>query len=160
MLKSLVPLLLTLFILNGCATSANRIEPVRQALLGLGNSAAQRIGEIDALQPLEQQVLLLAAPEVDSELGVGVERMRESLTRALLGIAPGPQVLDWQPGMEGSTEPHQWRLKSRLEAAAPRLRLSDRELLPYRLTLMLQRPDDDATLWETSIEGAFDATAL
>lgn len=162
MLKSRLPaLLLALFMLGGCAGSAERAEPIRQALLGLGSSAAQQIGEVDALQPLEQQMLLLAAPEVDAELGLGVERVRESLTRALLGIAaPGPQVLDWRPDMADSTDPYQWRLESRLEASAPRLVLSDRELLPYRLTLTLLRPDDDTALWETHIDGAFDATAL
>ena len=51
-------------------------------------------------------------------------------------------------------------MESYLEATAPRLRLSDRELMPYRLTLSLYRPDADNALWQTQIEGAFDATAL
>lgn len=159
MLIRLLPLL-ALLALTGCASPGERVEPIRQALLGLGDRAAGQVLASGELQPPEQQVLLLAPPEVDAALGLTAERVRESLTRALLGVSAGPQVLDWQPDMAGDADPHQWRLQSHLEASAPRLVLSDRELLPYRLTLTLHRPDNGTPLWETTIEGAFDATAL
>ncbi|WP_163559238.1 hypothetical protein [Halomonas sp. NO4] len=160
MLKPLLVGLLALWVLAGCAAPAEHAAPLRQALLGLGDRAAEQVREVDALQPFEQQVLLLAAPEVDAALGLGAERVRESLTRALLAVSPGPQVIDWRSGMDGEAGPHQWRLASRLEATGPRLALSDRELLPYRLTLTLQRPGGGEAVWQTRLEGAFDATAL
>lgn len=159
MLKPVRVLLATL-LLAGCAAQPERREPLRQALLGLGDRAAQQVLEVAVLQPAGEQVLLLARPEVDTALSLGTERVHESLTRALLAASPGPQVLDWQPAMAGKAGDNQWRLESRLEATAPRLQLSDRELLPYRLTLMLSRPEDNQVLWQTHIDGAFDATAL
>lgn len=154
-------LLLAPLLLAGCAAAPDRPETLRQALFNLGERAAGRVMESSALpKPPADQVLLLAAPEVNGELGIGQERFRESLTRALLAVSDGPQVLDWSDSMgEGSGE-NQWRLESRLMADGPRLRLSDRELLPYRLTLVLRRPDGESVMWEESLQGALDATAL
>jgi len=160
MLRRALLLLPVLLALTGCATPGDHREPIRQALLGLSDQVARQVLDVRELQPLERQVLLLAHPDVDTSLGLTTERLRESLTRALLGVSGGPQVLDWQPDMAGDADPHQWRVESRLEATAPRLALSDRELLLYRLTLSLHRPDNGTPLWETIIEGAFDATAL
>ena len=152
-------LLATVLGLAGCAAPPEP-DPVRQALKSLSERAAGRVMDIVELQPPNDQVLLLPPPEVDSELEIDSERFLESLTRALLGATPGPQVLDWHDDMRGDSSPHQWRLMSRLSSTGPRLRLSDRDLLPYRLTLTLQRPDADAAIWQTEIEGAFDASAL
>ncbi|TFH85343.1 hypothetical protein EQG41_17755 [Billgrantia azerbaijanica] len=159
-MRRALPLLALLLALAGCAAPVEHREPIRQALLGLSDRAARQLLAVRELQPPEQQVLLLARPDVDATLGLATERVRESLTRALLGVSGGPQVLDWQPDMAGDADPHQWRVACRLEATAPRLALSDRELLPYRLTLSLHRPDNGAPLWQTTLEGAFDATAL
>ena len=152
-------LLMTL-LLAGCAAPPPEPDPVRQALHNLSERAAGRVMDVAELQPPGDQVLLLPPPEVDSELEIDSERFLESLTRALLGATPGPQVLDLHEGMSGDSSPHQWRLVSRLASTGPRLQLSDRDLLPYRLTLTLQRPDADAAIWQTEIEGAFDASAL
>ena len=160
MLRPLLPGLLALLVFAGCAAPGEHAAPLRQALLGLGERAAEQVREVAALQPLERQVLLLSAPEVDAALSLETERVRESLTRALLALIPGPQILDWRPGVAGEVGGHQWRLASRLEATAPPLALSDRELLPYRLTLTLLRPGDGEAVWQTRLEGAFDATAL
>lgn len=160
MIRPLAALLLAL-LLAGCAATPERPEVLRQALLGLSDRAATRLLESSTLpSPATDQVLLLAAPEVDDTLGIGRERLRESLTRALLGASNGPQVLDWSDAMATSASANQWRLESRLESSAPRLQLSDRELLPYRFQLTLMRPDGASVLWETEISGAFDATAL
>lgn len=154
-------LLLLALLLAGCAAAPERPETLRQALFNLGERAAIRVTEAPALpRPPGDQVLLLAAPEVNGELGIGQERFRESLTRALLAVGDGPQVLDWTDSMGEGGGDNQWRLESRLMADGPRLRLSDRELLPYRLTLILRRPDGESVMWEESLQGALDATAL
>lgn len=159
--RLLALLLPTLLLLAGCAAQPDSPETLRQALFGLGERAAERVIEAPPLpRPPADQVLLLATPEVDDALGIGRERFLESLTRALLGSSDGPQVLDWSDAMVEGGGDNQWRLDSRLEADGPRLQLSDRELLPYRLNLALRRPGSDETLWETEIHGAFDATAL
>ncbi len=154
-------LLLVPLLLAGCAAAPDRPETLRQALFNLGERAASRVTEAPALpHPPADQVLLLVTPEVNGELGIGQERFRESLTRALLAVGDGPQVLDWTDSMGEGGSTNQWRLESRLMADGPRLRLSDRELLPYRLTLILRRPDGESVMWEESLQGALDATAL
>ncbi len=110
-------------------------------------------------QPPSDQVLLLARPEVNAGLDIDNERFNESLVRALLAVSDGPQVLDWNTAMSDSGD-NQWRLESRLMADGPPLTLSDRQLLPYRLTLTLRRPGEEAARWEESLQGALDATAL
>lgn len=155
-------LLLTVLPLAGCAVGTpDAPQTVRQALFGLGERAAQRVAEAPPLpRPSSDEVLLLAAPEVDDALGVGEDRLLESLTRSLLGLGQGPQVLDWQPALTPGAAANQWRLDSRLVSAGPRLALSDRTLLPYRLELTLRRPGDATPLWQTRLDGALDATAL
>lgn len=153
--------LLLPMLLIGCAAAPDRPETLRQALLNLGERAADRVMQAPALpHPPGDQVLLLANPEVNGELGIGQERFRESLTRALLAVNDGPQVLDWTESMGKGGGANQWRLESSLVADGPRLRLSDRELLPYRLTLVLRRPDGESVMWEESLQGALDASAL
>lgn len=147
-------------LLLGCAAQPPEPDPIRRALQNLSDRAADRLMHVAEIQPPQEQVLLLDTPSVDTSLSIASERFLENLTRAMLRISDGPQVLDWRPAMAGDSGGHQWRLASRLEATAPRLQLSDRELLPYRLTLSLYRPDADNALWEAEIEGAFDATAL
>lgn len=153
--------LLTTLLLVGCAGAPERPETLRQALFGLGEVATERVLAAPALpSPSTGQVLLLATPEVDPALGIDQERLRESLTRALLGVSNGPQVLNWSDAMSEGGGDNQWRLESRLYAEGPRLTLSDRDLLPYRLTLALRRPGNDTVLWTTDISGALDASAL
>ncbi|SDN93429.1 hypothetical protein SAMN04487957_102430 [Halomonas shengliensis] len=152
--------LASLVLLAGCAGSPERPDPVRQALFNLGERAAERVMAAPTLpRPAGDQVLLLANPEVNAGLGIGEARFRESLVRALLAVGDGPQVLDWGDGLSAGGD-NQWRLESRLVADGPRLSLSDRELLPYRLTLTLRRPGEERALWEESLQGALDATAL
>lgn len=153
-------LLVSLLLFVGCAAPPPEPDPVRRALQNLSDRAVARVMQVDALQPPADQVLLLVSPDVDSRLEIDSDHFLETLTRALLGASDGPQVLDWRPAMRGVGGDHQWRMESQLEATAPRLRLTDRDLLPYRLTLSLYRPDADGAVWETQIEGAFDATAL
>lgn len=161
-LPPLLTLVMTVLLLTGCATGGpEHPQTVRQALFGLGERAAERVGEAPPLpSPLTDEVLLLATPEVDAGLGVGSDRLLESLTRALLGLEQSPQVLDWQPALSRGAEANQWRLDSRLIAAGPRLALSDRTLLPYRLQLTLRRPGSDTPLWQAQLDGALDASAL
>lgn len=149
-----------LALLAGCAAQPPEPDPVRHALQNLSDRAVARVMDVEALQPTDDQVLLLVSPEMDASLGIDAARFHESLTRALLGAENGPQVLDWRPAMTGEGRNHQWRMESRLEATAPRLQLTDRDLLPYRLTLSLYRPEADQAVWQTEVEGAFDATAL
>lgn len=152
---------LLVLLLSGCASGPERPTTLRQALFGLGEQAAERILAAPELpRPPTDQVLLLDDPEVDSAFGISRERFLESLTRALLGMTPGPQVLGWSSDMTATDSDNQWRLDSHLMADGPALQLSDRRLLPYRLTLTLRRPGREEVLWETRIEGAFDATAL
>ncbi|PMR75705.1 hypothetical protein [Billgrantia endophytica] len=160
MLRHALILLMALLLLAGCAARPPEPDPIRRALQNLSDRATDRMMQVDELQPPGDQVLLLVSPEVERSLEIEPERFLETLTRALLSVSPGPQVLDWRPAMAGDGSAHQWRLETRLEATAPRLRLSDRDLLPYRLTLTLYRPDNNGALWQTEIEGAFDATAL
>lgn len=160
MLRHVALLALVAFLLVGCAAQPPEPDPIRRALQNLSDRAVARVMDVEALQPITDQVLLLVTPEVDSSLEIDGERFHESLTRALLGAGDGPQVLDWRPAMAGEGRNHQWRMESRLEAIAPRLSLSDRDLLPYRLTLSLYRPEADRAVWQTEVEGAFDATAL
>lgn len=159
MRRLLVPLML-LALLSGCAGAPERPQTVRQALLALGERAASEVATASPLpQPQADQVLLLATPEVDSELGIAPSRLLEGLARGLLAIDQGPQVLDWAATLSEAGD-NQWRLDSRLESSGPRLTLSDRELLPYRLHLRLRRPGSETPLWQTSLVGALDATAL
>ncbi|SEL62311.1 hypothetical protein [Halomonas daqiaonensis] len=160
-MKPQLPLLLATLLLAGCAAAPDQPTTVRQALFGLGERAAEQLTATPPMpRPASDQVLLLAEPAVDPSLGLSDERLLESLTRALLAVSDGPQVLAWREAMaEGSFDNH-WRLDSRLEADGPRLRLSDRELLPYRLSLELRRRGGDAPDWRTEISGALDATAL
>lgn len=161
LLTTLLMALLLALPLGGCAGAPERPETLRQALFGLGEVAAERVLAAPSLpSPRTSQVLLLATPEVDPALGIDQERLRESLTRALLGVSEGPQVLNWSDAMSEGGGDNQWRLESRLDADGPRLTLSDRELLPYRLTLALHRPGSEAALWTTDISGALDASAL
>lgn len=156
-LAAMLPLLL----LAGCAGTPERPDSsIRQALFNLGERAAALVMTApDLPQPPSDQVLLLARPEVNAGLDIENERFRESLVRALLAVSDGPQVLDWGDGLSEAGD-NQWRLESRLEADGPRLSLSDRELLPYRLTLTLRRPGEERARWEESLQGALDATAL
>ncbi|ATJ81082.1 hypothetical protein ACFPTY_17815 [Halomonas beimenensis] len=149
-------------LLAGCAAGApERPDRVRQALFGLGQRAATEVAGAPMLaRPATDQVLLLTRPEVEADLGIAQDRLLESLTRALLALAEGPQVLDWQAALSRGAEPNQWRLDSRLVAAGPRLTLSDRTLVPYRLQLILRRPGSETALWQGRIDGALDATAL
>ncbi|MBA2779796.1 hypothetical protein [Billgrantia kenyensis] len=155
-----IALLLLLAFVAGCAAPPPEPDPIRRALQNLSDRAVDRMMQAEALQPPADQVLLLVSPDVDASLGIESERFLETLTRALLGASDGPQVLDWRPAMAGEGGAHQWRLESQLEATAPRLRLTDRDLLPYRLVVSLHRPDNGGALWQTEVEGAFDATAL
>lgn len=158
--RLLVPLLL-MVLLSACASKPERPQTVRQALLALGERAAGEVLKAPQLpKPQYDQVLLLATPEVDSTLGVTPQRLLEGIARGLLGADQGPQVLDWAQELPENNNSNLWRLDSRLESTAPRLTLSDRELLPYRLVLKLRRPGGQAALWQTHLDGALDANAL
>ena len=148
-------------LLAGCAGAPEQPTSVRQALFGLSERAAEEVTATPPLpRPAIDEVLLLAMPEVDPRLELAGERLLESLTRALLAVDDGPQVLEWRAAMAEGGHDNQWRLESRLRADGPRLRLSDRELLPYRLSLALHRAGSDQPAWRTEISGALDATAL
>lgn len=154
-------LLALIIMLAGCATAPQGPKTVRQALFGLGERAAEQVvGSPTLPPPHDDLVLLLATPEIDSAMQVSPEHLLESLTRAMLGLDEGPQVLDWRPTLAKGAGSNQWRLDSELASSGPRLKLSDRELLPYRLNLTLRRPGSDQPLWQTHIDGALDATAL
>lgn len=160
MRRLLIPLLL-LMLLGACAGTPDRPQTVRQALLALGERAADEVIKAPPLpQPQADQVLLLATPEIDSQLDIAPSRLLEGLARALLAADQGPQVLDWAPALSEGAGDNQWRLDSRLESSAPKLTLSDRELLPYRLHLTLRRPGSKTPLWQADVDGALDATAL
>ncbi|GHC34310.1 hypothetical protein [Aidingimonas halophila] len=148
--------------LSACATSPDQPTDLRQALLGLSERASEAVLEDPVWsRPTQDIVLLLAEPDIDNTLSLDTERFTETLTRALLGRSEGPQVLNWQPLMAETELPdNQWLLASRLEADGPPLKLSDRELLPYRLTVELKRPGESDPRWSREFSGAFDATAL
>lgn len=153
--------LLLMALLSACASKSERPQTVRQALLALGERAADEVIKAPQLpQPQYDQVLLLATPEVDSALGITPQRLLEGIARGLLGVDQGPQILDWAQELPENNNSNLWRLDSRLESTAPRLTLSDRELLPYRLDLRLRRPGSKTALWQTSLDGALDADAL
>lgn len=154
-------LALMIVVLTSCAGVPEQSSPVRQALVSLSDRAAEVVTEAPDWErrPFEM-TLLLATPEVDERLGIEVERFREHLSRALLAQGDGPQVLDLLSGMDNPGASGQWRLDSHLAADGPRLRLSDRELLPYRLTLRLRRAGDDEPRWQYELSGAIDVSAL
>ncbi|WP_458525235.1 hypothetical protein [Onishia taeanensis] len=167
LVKARLAILLTLGLLAGCASAPEAPPSLRQALLGLSERAA----ELVLTQPAwsgagssarQDIVLLLGEAEVDARLGITSKRFGESLSRALLAAPEGPQVLDWQPSMASreADNANLWLLESRLEPDGPVLALSDRDLLPYRLTLALRHPGDDEVRWQRVVSGAFDTTAL
>jgi len=154
-------LLVAALLLTGCTTAPEQATTPRQALFGLGERTAEQLTASPPMpRPAADQVLLLAEPEVDRRLQLDEERVLESLTRALLAVRDGPQVLAWRNAMAGGGGNNQWRLESRLDANGPRLRLSDRDLLPYRLRLELHRAGSEVPAWRSEITGALDATAL
>ncbi|MEQ6889638.1 hypothetical protein ABE957_13245 [Halomonas sp. CS7] len=161
MRRLLIRWLAPLLLLAGCAGAPEQPTSVRQALFGLSERAAERVTATPPLpHPAVDEVLLLAMPQVDARLGLTDGRLLESLTRALLAVDDGPQVLEWRAAMAAGGHDNQWRLESRLAADGPRLTLSDRELLPYRLSLTLRHLGRDEPAWRTEISGALDATAL
>lgn len=161
MMPRLLFSLLLLTLLSACAGTPERPQTVRQALLALGERAANEVIKAPPLpQPQADQVLLLATPVIDSELDIAPSRLLEGLARALLAIDQGPQVLNWAPALSEGAGDNQWRLDSQLESTAPQLTLSDRVLLPYRLHLTLHRPGNETPLWQADLDGALDATAL
>lgn len=154
-------LLVAALLLTGCATAPEQATTPRQALFGLAERAAEQLTASPPMpRPAADQVLLLARPDVDRRLRLEEERVLESLTRALLAVPDGPQVLAWRNAMAEGGGDNQWRLESRLEANGPRLQLSDRDLLPYRLQLELHRAGSEVPEWRSEITGALDATAL
>ncbi|MBB3184464.1 hypothetical protein FHR95_002037 [Halomonas fontilapidosi] len=160
-MTSRLMVVLAILLLAGCAAAPEQPTTLRQALFGLAERAAEKLMASPPMpSPAVDQVLLLARPEVDHALGLSDERVLESLTRALLAVSDGPQVLEWRDAMAEGGNDNQWRLESRLAANGPRLALSDRELLPYRLSLELRRTGSDAPDWRGEISGALDATAL
>ena len=166
-LKACLTVLSLLWLVSGCASTPQGPQTLRQALLGLSDRAAELVLAQPAWSPNDSSaeqniVLLMDKPVVDPSLGITPERFDESLSRALLAAPQGPQVLDWMPSMatRESDNSNLWVLESRLEPDGPKLILSDRDLLPYRLTLALRHPGDDETRWQRVVSGAFDTTAL
>ncbi|MDI4636593.1 MULTISPECIES: hypothetical protein [Halomonadaceae] len=169
--KACLTMLAILWLVSGCASTPEGPPTLRQALLGLSDRAAALVLAQPAWSQADSSaeqdiVLLLGEPEVDASLGITPARFGESLSRALLAAPQGPQVLDWMPSMTApestreSDNANLWLLESRLEPDGPRLTLSDRDLLPYRLTLALRHPGDDELRWQRMVSGAFDTTAL
>ncbi|MCD6007380.1 hypothetical protein [Halomonas sp. IOP_31] len=157
----LIALLIALA-LSGCASDPGPPRTARQALYGLGERAAEATLAAPVWRvPEGERVLLLAPTEVDTALSIEPEQFGETLTRALLAVDAGPQVLDWMPDRTTRDVPdNQWLLESRLIAEGPALTLSDRRLLPYRLELALRRPGNDEPRWQQTLTGALDASAL
>ena len=165
--KASLAALVTLWLMVGCAGAPEAPPTLRQALLGLSERAATLVlaqppWSGAASSEAQDIVLLLGEARVDPRLGIRPERFGESLSRALLAAPQGPQVLDWQPSMvtREADNANLWLLDSRLEPDGPLLTLSDRDLLPYRLTLALRHPGDDEIRWQRVVSGAFDTTAL
>ncbi len=154
--------LLIALVLNGCASNQGPPKTVRQALYGLGERAAETTLAAPVWQvPDGERVLLLAPAEIDAALPIEPAQFGETLTRALLAVDSGPQVLDWTPARASHETPdNQWLLESRLIAEGPALTLSDRRLLPYRLELTLRRPGNTEPRWQQTLTGALDASAL
>ncbi|MDW5376070.1 hypothetical protein R6258_03975 [Halomonas sp. HP20-15] len=157
----LIALLIALT-LSGCASNPGPPKTVRQALYGLGERAAETALAAPVWQvPDGERVLLLAPAEIDAALSIEPAQFGETLTRALLAVNSGPQVLDWTPDRATREAPdNQWLLESRLIAEGPALTLSDRRLLPYRLELALRRPGNAEPRWQQTLTGALDASAL
>lgn len=152
---------LLLSTLAGCMSLDQVPRAERDPIYGLGQSAARLIAEQPWTPPLEQQVLLLAPPEVDATLQANPGALNEALTRALLALKNGPQVLNWSTDRP-AVDSRQWRLETTLEASGDALTLSDRTLQPYQLQLTLVR-SASAERNETrtfTLSGAFDQAAL
>ncbi|QJQ95483.1 MULTISPECIES: hypothetical protein [Halomonadaceae] len=149
-------------LLAACAGAPERPATLRQALFGLSERASARLLEQPVWQrPTADIVLLLAEPEIEARLHIDGQRFSESFTRSLLAQPDSPQVLNWTPEMgETGMLDNQWLLESQLVADGPLLRLTDRELLPYQLTVTLRRPGEPLVQWEAHLQGALDVTAL
>lgn len=157
--------LLTTGVLLGLLTGCMGLDQVpraeRDPIYGLGQSAARLIAEQPWSPPLAQQVLLLAPPKVDAMLDTQPGALNEALTRALLSLQDGPQVLNWNNDHSGIAS-HQWRLETLLEASGIPLKLSDRTLQSYQLTLTLVRSTgvERNEIRTLTLNGAFDQAAL
>ncbi|MGO2415081.1 MULTISPECIES: hypothetical protein [Cobetia] len=152
---------LLLGLLAGCMGLDRVPRAERDPIYGLGQSAARLIAEQHWSPPLVQQVLLLAPPEVDATLDTQPGALNEALTRALLSLQDGPQVLNWSKDRPGIAS-NQWRLEAQLEANGVPLMLSDRTLQSYQLTLTLVRSTsaERNETRELMLSGAFDQAAL
>lgn len=149
-------------LLSGCAGLGDAPpDNMRQAVYGMSSQAAEALLESPPWSgDTQDMVVMLAPPTVSPALGIEPGRLTETLGRALLAQAEGPQVLDWTPGMLVNDAPdNHWVLESRL-AGNGVLRLSDRELRPYQWEITLRRPGQDAPSWRATLSGALDASAL
>ncbi|WP_280570068.1 hypothetical protein [Chromohalobacter sp. 296-RDG] len=157
-----VGIILLCLLLAGCA-GLGGVSPgdMRQAVYGMSNQAAEALLESPPWSGDTQDiVVMLAPPTVSPALGIAPGRLTETLGRALLAQAKGPQVLDWTPGMLADEAPNNhWVLESKLQGNGI-LRLSDRELRPYQWEITLRRPGQDAPSWRATLSGALDASAL
>ncbi|MCT8505731.1 hypothetical protein BTW10_07045 [Chromohalobacter japonicus] len=149
-------------LLSGCAGLGDAPpNDMRQAVYGMSGQAAEALLESPPWSgDTQNMVVMLAPPTVDATFNISAARLTETLGRALLAQAEGPQVLDWTPGMMTDDAPdNHWILESRLNSNGV-IRLTDRELLPYQWEITLRRPGNDAPSWRATLSGALDASAL
>jgi len=149
-------------LLAGCAGVGDAPpDDMRQAVYGMSDQAAEALLESPPWSgDTQNMVVMLAPPKIDATFNISTARLTETLGRALLALEDGPQVLNWTPGMMDDNAPdNHWILESHLNGNGV-IRLSDRELLPYRLEITLRRPGNDAVSWRATLSGALDASAL
>ncbi|MCM2129739.1 hypothetical protein [Larsenimonas rhizosphaerae] len=154
-------LLMTLW-LGGCSLfSSSETPKERDPLHDLGRQVAHTLAEkapwAEASTP---DILLLPPTTIDQFFPAPVGHFREALLRAMLTSSSTLQVLAWPDATPpGELQADQWQLLTRLDAGKA-LHLTDRTLYPYTLALTLYHGHQPAPVWQHTLRGALDASAL
>ncbi len=153
----LIAIMLLAALLSGCAGMSGSSDSQRPPLERLGARAARAV--IEGAGSEQPMTLQMAPLEADAAFGAdAARRLDNALTRALLALPNGPQLIPAFVGPDDLAQlpADQWLLTSTLRAPSQALQLTDRQLQPYRLLLSLYRGGSATPFWQRTLEGVLE----